>query len=187
MHKNIQRAAVIIAAVIVLAGAVCWSVRIVRVNQVHRTVKHIHMGQSFDYNSCSVIPEEYHIFSVKEYKKFFGVEPSDAAAADMLLCLRFKFTNTSGDDMDWDSAMDDTSHTEGFESLTWMSLKDPFIGRDVNVFKGEVFKNGASQDIWYITNVSPTLYSKKNWKNIRKEKFYYVLTTEPVKEVIDLE
>lgn len=170
---------------IVTMFAVFWSMRIVSINQEKKTVIYHDMYEKIKYDSVTVTGTDFRIFSQKEYEDFFNVKPELNNKDIMLICCQIEFENTSDTDLPWDLIFNTADN--GFESLTWMSVVDPFLGRDINILKADTLEKGAKQKIWYITILDPKAFSKDTWVNIRNEKFAYVLSMEPVKEVILLE
>lgn len=169
-----------------IAFFLLWGIRVFWVNQEHAEKEtYYQMQEAFEWNGILVTPVEAHLYSLTQYNERMGVEAETSDADDYIICLKVNMVNDTGKDMEWNRLLDGFGY--GFETLTWCSSIDPWLGADINVFHSEKLQNGMNQDIWFVTPISRSCFQKRNWKRLSDMDFYYVLSLYPDSVKIKLE
>lgn len=171
---------------IVMILSLLWGIQIIRVNKENNVAETCYqMQEPFEWKGMTVTPTEAHIYTLQEYNKIMGAEAQTQGNDDCIVCLKVNVVNNTGKDMGWDVIMDDFGY--GFETLTWCSAYDPFLGADINIFHSEVLEAGENQDIWYATSVEKDCFKQKHWELVQSLDFYYVMSVYPEPVKIKLE
>lgn len=163
-----------------------WGVRIVKVNQESKVSEiSFHMQETFDWMGVKVTPMEAHMYSLEEYNDIMGAEASTEGNDDNILCLKLNVVNETGEDISWDALFDNFGY--GFETITWCSAIQPYLGAEINIFYSEMFRDGTSQDIWLATTVEKDCFKKRHWDGVSEMEYYYIMSVYPEPVKIKLE
>lgn len=166
-----------------------WIGQINKANDVDKTILEYDMGQEIEIDGFSVQATEAYLLTHEGFEQKFGYSLEEICPyipdEGKIIAAKLTVKNISNAMISWDEIMGKIEL--GFESLTWASANDPFIGMYVNVFYDEGLLVNKTQDVWMLTSVNKGCFKDKTWKNIAEESFYYVLSLEPKKTRIKLE
>ncbi len=163
-----------------------WTIRIINVNQraVVESVE-ISMRETFGYNGLSITALEAHLYSIPEFEAALDAEVEAGDDEFEIVCVKFRIKNETGKALGWNKVMDEMGY--GFETLTWYSAIDPFLGAKINFFSLENLESGGEAEAWYATQVMKECFHEKNWKKLDENEFYYVMDLYPNPVKVKLE
>lgn len=163
-----------------------WTIRIVNVNKRDDVSEmDISMYQTFYCDGLSITPTESHLYTVPEFQTAMGTEVETEEDDGYIVCVKFRVKNETGEALGWDTIMDSMGY--GFETLTWYSACEPFLGAKINIFSSENLESNAEADVWFATQVRKECFRVKSWEKIEKNEFYYVMDVYPDPVKIRLE
>lgn len=163
-----------------------WGVRIVRINRESEVSEvSLQMQETFDWMGVETTPLEAHMYTLQEYNEIMGADAATDGNDDYILCLKLNVVNRTGEDISWDALFDNFGY--GFETTTWCSAIQPYLGAEINIFYTETLQDGSSQDIWFATTVEKDCFKKKHWDDITGMDYYYVMSVYPEPVKIKLE
>ena len=145
----------------------------------------ISMRQTFDYNGLSITFVESHLYTIPEFEAAMDAEVEAGEDEFEIICVKSRIKNGTGKALSWDKVMDGMGY--GFETLTWHSGIDPFLGAKVNFFSSEDLESGGEAEAWFVTQVMKECFREKNWKRLDENEFYYVMDLYPNPVKVKLE
>lgn len=163
-----------------------WTIRIVNVNRNDGVINmDISMQQIFYYGGLSIIPTESHLYTITEFQQVMDTEVETEQDDAYIVCVKFRVKNETGEVRSWDEIMDCMGY--GFESLTWYSAYEPFLGVKINRFSAENLEHNEEADVWFATQVRKECFQEKNWEKIEEQEFNYVMDVYPNPVKVKLE
>lgn len=163
-----------------------WTIRIVNVNRSDGVInQEISMQQTFYSGGLSITPTESHLYTITEFQKVMDTEVETEQDNAYIVCVKFQVMNKTGEVLDWDEIMDRMGY--GFETLTWYSAYEPFLGAKTNHFSTENLGHNEEADVWFVTQVRKECFKEKNWGKIDEQEFYYVMDVYPNPVKVKLE
>ncbi len=155
-----------------------WTIRIVIVNGSDGVINtEISMQQSFDYRGLSITPTESHLYTITEFQKIMNADVETEQDDAYIVCVKFQVVNETGEELDWDEIMGCMGY--GFETLTWYSAYEPFLGAKINRFSTENLGYNERADVWFATQVRKECFREKHRDKIGEQEFYYVMDVYP--------
>lgn len=161
-------------------------IRIVNVNMRDEfTNMDISMQQIFYYGGLSITPIESHLYTIAEFRKVMDTEMETEQDDAYIVCVKFRVKNDTGEVLGWDEIMDCMGY--GFETLTWYSAYEPFLGAKINRFSAENLEHNEEADVWFAAQVRKECFREKSWEKIEEQDFYYVMDVYPNPVKVKLE
>lgn len=162
---------------------VVWVARVIYINRVSSVeTVFLYLNDNIDCGKYTIVPSEARLFTLDDYEDFFQVdidegEATGGGANDKIIGLRLHITNTSTESLRWDEVLSDIGY--GFESLTWCSVVNPWLGKDINILYDKEFKPGVGIDYWLVTRVARSSFGNGSWKDLKAEDFMFTLDIYP--------
>lgn len=176
-------------AFLLVLFVVFWSARIWSVNQRSSLNTTYDIGQIIDGGDLSICATESLLLTREDFANRFDLpediySDTEVDGDGKIVAVCINVTNTSGEAIEWDEVIDLIEC--GFETKSWASGMNILYGQYLNRFYSSSLESGASQDIWFATDVNKQCFKEKSWANIDDAQFYYVLSLEPYKVQIRL-
>lgn len=178
-RENIKKFIIPVLAILFTA----WVIRVIYINRTYAVdTVYLRLNDTIDYGDHTIIPAEARLFTLDEYEDFFGVQVDKGdiqgnSKEDKIIGLKLRIINTSEGSLPWSDVLSDIGM--GFESLTWCSVSDPWLGRDINILYDDCFKTGVEIEFWLVTRVSRISFGAGSWKKLRAEDFMFTLDIYP--------
>lgn len=170
---------------IVLCVLVFWTGRIYSINRKPQMVTYYIIGDIIDCGDLELSFVESHLDNPEEFEKRFAIDGFSNIDGDFkMISICIDVTNKSDNDIGWEEVFEFIEC--GFESPVWASSIDPMVGAQVNVFQSETLKQGATQSIWFLTEVNKSNFRAKSWDTVDDYQYVYVLTLFPHKIAVRL-
>lgn len=170
---------------IVLCVLVFWTGRIYSINRKPQMVTYYSIGDIIDCGDLELSFVESHLDNPEEFEKRFAIDGFSNIDGDFkMISICIDVTNKSDNDIGWEEVFEFIEC--GFESPVWASSIDPMVGAQVNVFQSETLKQGATQSIWFLTEVNKSNFRAKSWDTVDDYQYVYVLTLVPQKIAVRL-